>query len=103
MNMAASSEKQSSLASLLGEGNATALWNDSDLGAILRHQLGTPVDRNDGRTFEEILLDPAADVERLGRSRTLPKVGEKIGNRGFRGICVMSFITRRLRLDGCGA
>jgi len=69
----ASREKQPSLASLLGAGDGAALWQESDLAAIVRHQLRTPVDRSEGRTFEEVLLDQAANVESLRRIKELAK------------------------------
>jgi len=61
------------LASLLAPASgASALWRDDDLGALLRHQLGTTVP-GDSATFDQVLTAGRGDVESLNRVKEFAK------------------------------
>jgi hypothetical protein len=61
------------LATLLAPVASSPLWNDSDLSALLIHQLQSPLARAGDPTFEEILLSPSPDVARLRQIKDYAK------------------------------
>jgi hypothetical protein len=67
------SSPQAPLATLFAPVASSSLWKDSDLAAILRHQLQSPLARPVDPTFEEILFDPAPDPDRLRQIKDFAK------------------------------
>ena len=61
------------LATLLAPAASSPLWNDSDLAALLLHQLRSPLARPGDPTFEEVLLSPSPDVQRLRQVKDYAK------------------------------
>jgi len=61
------------LASLLAPATASPLWNDTDLEALLLHQLRSPLMRAGDPTFEQVLFNPDPDIARLRQIKDYAK------------------------------
>ena len=76
-------KSEPNLATLLAPATPSPLWNDSDLSALLIHQLQAPLARPGAPTFEEVLLSPTPQISHLRQVKDYAKALRDDPNSGI--------------------